>query len=65
MVRKLSVSLDEYSYDLLVAIAEQIDRSLSYTVCVTIQKWADRSLDQKLQASLAKKHGIVDESPKR
>ena len=62
--RPLSVSLDPYSFDCLRAMADQKDRSLSYTICVAIQQyvkgneWPDSGLDSDTLEAINEKHGI-------
>lgn len=60
--QKLSVSLDPYTYELLQALARDHDRSLSYIICVAIQRHADSDagLDFDLLKTIRKKHDIVE-----
>jgi hypothetical protein len=66
-VRKLTVSLDAYTFDLLAALALQADRSLSYVVGLALQHEAvggglgselGAGLDPETHQALRRKHGV-------
>lgn len=56
--RKVSLSLDEFTLDLLRALAIEKDRSLSYMACVAVQNFAEDVLLGSVIATLKEHHGI-------